>query len=62
MGFSPCHSRIRDKYEFFSKLFSRAVNASKSDELQSLREMLLPIILTRYGAPRSAIDLSVTVH
>ncbi len=23
MGFSPCHSRIRNKYEFFSKLLSR---------------------------------------
>jgi hypothetical protein len=45
MSFSPCHSRIRNKYEFFSSLLSRAVDPVPGKRLQP----------PRYGSSLSAM-------
>jgi hypothetical protein len=37
MGFSPCLSGVRNKYQFFSKLFSRAADPVQKKRLNPLR-------------------------
>ena len=56
MGFSPCLSWIRSKYEFFSKLFSRAADLSRKSGFSRRGTVLLSLPgmrRNRDGSPAS---------